>query len=188
MAKKLILTLIIIASLTFTGCDAMLEAIFPELGPQFDENCIDCNSDQNNIIHVMANIDMMIVDNYDTEGQPVIRMLLERWNPGAGQWEEEWQYEFWGMQDWDTFDRTYEWLWPNEEFRVFVYWDKNNDWKIDANEPAYYGTDDMGNAIIHTPGPNDPPMWVDLWIWVGYGDVGYYPGPNSPDYDMWITP
>lgn len=190
MVKKIILlALIVCVGFIFVGCDPVLEMFFPEFGDQGgEEPPPGFEGEQNNRIAARVWFDYMIADNFSNEGDPILRTRLERWNPGLGpmgEWERADGREiWWPSADWDWYEE-YHWLMPNDEYRIFAYWDKNNNDYPDANEPGYFLSDYWsGQQIFRMPNFDQPEMFFEAETWIGYNDSGNYPTDPS-NYDMW---
>jgi len=154
--KKTIFTILVISIvLLFTGCDPILEALYPNAKPQFDG--------ANNMINVQVVLAQGIIDFSGYRALPKINVKLEKWNPNNAVWEKPfpdfWDFELWDMglgYPNDAFV-SFEYL-PPGEYQVIVYWDNWWNGELDAyeNEFNVLAKDYSNNTSIIIPDPPPP--------------------------------
>jgi hypothetical protein len=171
--KKTIFTIIVISIiLLFTGCDGILEALYPNAKPQFEGS--------NNMINVQVILDQSLIDYSGYRDLPKINVKLEKDN-GMGGWEKPfpdfWDFELWDMglgYPNDAFV-SFEYL-PPGTYRVIVYWDTWWNGELDPwqNEFNILARDNSNSSSIVIPDPPPPEgVYIELRanLYVGDSEV-----------------
>jgi hypothetical protein len=156
--KKILLALAIIASLfVFSGCDAILEGLFPDQTGGGGEG--------NNTIEITVLIPKDINDWWNAEVVIELREMNDQ--PINDAIRRVWPWD----PDWENPDAPaiatarYDWL-PDGEYKISAWLDFNYDGWANEDEPFGYVQTEYGD-VFPMPFPN-PEDWEETWNWMSF--------------------
>lgn len=125
MKKAITFFTTLLILIAFTGCDMILETLYP------DEKMGD---GPNNTINVFIKVNQNILDQAEYKNAPRINVRLLK-HDGAGYNDHFGEGEVWDIwHDWESRSFAFSYL-PPGSYQVVVYWDKNWNWQVDGGEP-----------------------------------------------------
>ena len=150
MKKSVIIAFVLTLLLLLSGCDAILEMMYPEFGEAADENT---DWDTWNVVDVSAQVDWWTVYTYGDANRiyPFVVELID--GTGTYDYQNQW------MDEWDFLWTSFEGM-PDGDYYINIYWDLNDDGDEDWDEPYWYSS----WFTINANSPIEHPRWVEVWM------------------------
>ena len=155
MKKSILIALVLALLLLLSGCDAILEMMYPEFG----------ESEQDKDWDTWNAVDVSFWVPWDTQffyglihvDDPFVVEIMDTATGGFDYYD----YQTVWMDEWDSFWASFEGM-PDGEYGIHVYWDLNGDGVEDwGSEPSW---DYFSPFWIGATDPPDHPRWVEIWM------------------------